>query len=109
MKTKLLRVLALTLALLSLSLAFSACSSNPAKDLGDIVYVEIDMENGDYIKLELYPRIAPITVANFVKLCNEHFYDGIIFYNTECIKRFRVFSLGNNLQPFHKNIVIPVA
>lgn len=80
MKTKLLRVLALTLALLSLSLAFSACSSNPAKDLGDIVYVEIDMENGDYIKLELYPRIAPITVANFVKLCNEHFYDGIIFH-----------------------------
>ena len=80
MKTKLLRVLALTLALLSLSLAFSACSSNPAKDLGDIVYVEIDMESGDYIKLELYPKIAPITVANFVKLCNEHFYDGIIFH-----------------------------
>ncbi|MCQ2432973.1 MAG: peptidylprolyl isomerase [Clostridia bacterium] len=38
------------------------------------------MMNGDYIKLELYPNIAPITVENFVKLCNEHFYDGIIFH-----------------------------
>lgn len=32
------------------------------------------------IKFELYGEIAPITVANFVKLANEGFYDGIIFH-----------------------------
>ena len=40
----------------------------------------IEMENGDVMKGELYPDLAPETVANFVKLCNEHFYDGLIFH-----------------------------
>ncbi len=80
MKTTLSRVIALLLVLVMAAFAFTACNSNPAKELGDIVYVEIDMEDGSYIKLELYPKIAPITVANFVKLCEENFYDGIIFH-----------------------------
>ena len=42
--------------------------------------VEITMENGGVIKLELYPEIAPITCANFVKLANDGFYDGLIFH-----------------------------
>ncbi|MGM9652953.1 MAG: peptidylprolyl isomerase [Eubacteriales bacterium] len=42
--------------------------------------VEITMENGGVIKLELYPDIAPITVANFTKLADEGFYDGLIFH-----------------------------
>ncbi len=46
----------------------------------DIVLCEIEMENGDVIKLELYKNIAPITVENFVKLANENFYDGLIFH-----------------------------
>lgn len=40
----------------------------------------ITMENGDVIKLELYPDIAPITVENFKKLAGEGFYDGLIFH-----------------------------
>ena len=46
----------------------------------DIVYAELEMENGGKIKLELYHNIAPITVENFVKLANENFYDGLIFH-----------------------------
>ncbi|MBO4367351.1 MAG: peptidylprolyl isomerase [Clostridia bacterium] len=42
--------------------------------------VTIEMENGNTIKLELYPEIAPNTVANFVNLCEEGFYDGLIFH-----------------------------
>ena len=38
------------------------------------------MENGDTIKAELYPDIAPITVENFVKLVKEGFYDGLTFH-----------------------------
>ncbi len=42
--------------------------------------VTIEMENGNTIRLELYPEIAPNTVANFVNLCEEGFYDGLIFH-----------------------------
>ena len=42
--------------------------------------VVIEMENGKKIKLELYPDVAPITVANFEKLVKEGFYDGLIFH-----------------------------
>lgn len=42
--------------------------------------VVIEMENGHKIKLELYPDKAPITVANFLKLVGEGFYDGLIFH-----------------------------
>ncbi|MCX7715652.1 MAG: peptidylprolyl isomerase [Clostridia bacterium] len=38
------------------------------------------MQNGGIIKAELYPDIAPITVANFQKLIEEKFFDGLIFH-----------------------------
>lgn len=50
--------------------------------------VTIEMENGKKIKLELYPEVAPITVANFLKLVSEKFYDGIIFHRV--IKGFMI-------------------
>ena len=40
----------------------------------------IEMENGGVMTGELYPETAPITVANFEKLANEGFYDGLIFH-----------------------------
>ena len=42
--------------------------------------VTITMENGDVIKAELYPEIAPNTVNNFVSLIKKNFYDGLIFH-----------------------------
>ena len=42
--------------------------------------VTITMEDGSVMKAELYPEIAPITVANFEKLVKEGFYDGVIFH-----------------------------
>ncbi len=40
----------------------------------------ITMEDSGKIVLELYPEIAPITVANFISLANSGFYDGVIFH-----------------------------
>lgn len=40
----------------------------------------IEFTDGNVINLELYPDIAPITVANFVKLCKAKFYDGLCFH-----------------------------
>ena len=42
--------------------------------------VTFEMENGDIMKAELYPEIAPNTVKNFISLVKKGFYDGLIFH-----------------------------
>ena len=42
--------------------------------------VTITMENGDVMKAELYPEIAPISVNNFISLIKKGYYDGLIFH-----------------------------
>jgi len=42
--------------------------------------VTIEMENGDVMKVELYPEVAPNTVRNFISLVQKGFYDGLIFH-----------------------------
>ncbi len=49
---------------------------------------KITMENGGEIIIELLPEFAPETVDNFVKLVNDHFYDGLIFHRV--IKGFMI-------------------
>ena len=50
--------------------------------------VTFTMENGDVIKAELYPDIAPISVNNFISLIKQNFYDGLIFHRV--IKGFMI-------------------
>ena len=50
--------------------------------------VTITMENGDVMKAELYPDIAPNTVNNFISLVKKGFYDGVIFHRV--IKGFMI-------------------
>ena len=40
----------------------------------------MEVENFGTIKMELYPDLAPETVANFVTLANRGFYDGLTFH-----------------------------
>lgn len=42
--------------------------------------VTMEFENGNSIQIELYPKIAPNTVANFVSLVSGGFYDGLTFH-----------------------------
>ena len=42
--------------------------------------VTFTMENGDTMKAELYPEVAPNTVNNFISLVKKGFYDGLIFH-----------------------------
>ena len=42
--------------------------------------VTFEMENGDIMKAELYPDVAPNTVRNFINLIQKGFYDGTIFH-----------------------------
>jgi peptidyl-prolyl cis-trans isomerase B (cyclophilin B) len=50
--------------------------------------VQIEMENGKKIVLELYPEVAPITVENFENLVKDGFYDGLTFHRV--IKGFMI-------------------
>ena len=45
--------------------------------------VTFEMENGDIIKAELYPEIAPNTVRNFVSLVSKGFYDWAQFSQSD--------------------------
>ena len=50
--------------------------------------VTITMKDGGVMKGELYPDVAPLTVENFKKLADAHFYDGLIFHRV--IKGFMI-------------------
>ncbi len=61
-------------------------------DKSDPVHIEIDLENGKVMFADLYPHVAPISVENFVKLIEEHFFDGLIFHR--CINGFMIQAGG---------------
>lgn len=50
--------------------------------------ITFEMENGDIMKAELYPEVAPNTVNNFISLVTSGFYDGLIFHRV--IKGFMI-------------------
>ena len=70
----------IVLALATAGVIIYARLSEP--DYSKVPYptVTITMEIGDEIHLELYPDVAPNTVANFVQLAQDGFYDGTIFH-----------------------------
>lgn len=79
-------------SLLAVLMVFTACGGSDTEEItfetGETIMVQIEMENGGIIKLELYPDKAPITCANFVKLAKDGFYDGLIFHRV--IKDFMI-------------------
>lgn len=72
----------LLVLLLVLMLVFSAGCSGKKKEKPQIPAPEvtITLTDGNIIQLELYPSVAPNTVANFVSLIQEGFYDGLTFH-----------------------------
>ncbi len=67
------------LAALLCALLLAGCLDALAEENQNPV-ATIEMENGGVITVELYPDVAPNTVANFVELANAGFYDGVIFH-----------------------------
>lgn len=51
-----------------------------ANDVKENPIVTITMENDQQIVIELEPKTAPNTVANFISLVEDGFYDGLIFH-----------------------------
>ncbi len=82
--------LAIVIATTVLCLTLAACQSQRKVirsaneididyDTSRLIQFEIEMEGGAVIGGDLYPLNAPITVRNFVKLCEEGYYDGTEF------------------------------
>ena len=77
--------LLLTLSLLACGMVFfSGCGAEDTKPVSVVISVK---DYGD-ITVELYPKYAPITVKNFLKLVDEEFYDGLTFHRV--IKDFMI-------------------
>ena len=77
-------------AICVLMLVLAACGTDEANetttnieyanDVTDNPIVTITMENNEQIVIELDPKTAPNTVANFISLVEDGFYDGLIFH-----------------------------
>lgn len=67
----------------------------------ETINTKIVLTDGREICLELYPEIAPITVANFIKLVGDKFYNGLCFHRV--IAGFMIqgggFSFKDGLEP----------
>lgn len=98
MKKRSLSLLLALVLLVSLT-ALTGCKSNDSKTPTQSItaytlknekdpVATITMENGGVITVELYPDVAPNTVANFITLANQGFYDGLIFHRV--IKGFMI-------------------
>lgn len=64
-------------------LALTGCggsAGNQEQEKAEDIHIKITLTNDKEIEADLYPEIAPKSVENFVKLINEHFYDGLIFH-----------------------------
>lgn len=75
------RLTVLTL-LLCLAMLIPACSKpdGPVSEKDGIPYAIIVIRDYGTVEVKLEPEIAPITVANFIKLAESGYYDGLSFH-----------------------------
>jgi len=66
--------------LLCAGLLFGCGSKNPYENIEQNPIATITLADGSQMRFELYPQIAPNTVANFVTLANDGFYDNRQIY-----------------------------
>lgn len=78
MRKYILIIIVLLIGLLSLN----SCKNKEGQEVSnmDSNQVRIELTDGRKINLELYPDVAPISVANFLKLVDQHYYDGVVFH-----------------------------
>ena len=74
MKNRILSLLLVAVVMLGVCLSFASCGHGPAQ------YVVIEVEGYGTMVVALYAKYAPETVANFVSLVEEGFYDGLTFH-----------------------------
>ena len=71
---KFVTILLLAVTALTLSLSLSSCEKSNGNR------VVITLTDGRKMTAELYPDVAPETVANFLKLVDKKSYEGVLFH-----------------------------
>ena len=84
-KKNIFKLLSALLTIVMLVTVFAGCAGNKAgsgdpSEISGTPHVQVTMEKGGSFVIELYPEYAPETVANFLKLVNEGFYNGLTFH-----------------------------
>ena len=83
-KKLILAVLAAVLVLCGVCVAYAMMNGSKSEageqNMTPTDFIEIEIANYGTITAELYGEAAPITVANFMKLVDEGFYDGLTFH-----------------------------
>ena len=64
--------------------------------------IKITVKNFGTMTAELYPEMAPLTVANFLKLAKEKFFEGLIFHRV--IRGFMIQGGGYDEEMRHKEV-----
>lgn len=80
------KFLSLLLCILLITGIFSGCSEKNVYE--EDVYVELVLESGEAIVMQLFPDIAPMTVKHFLENVDEKYYDGKVFHRA--IKGFMI-------------------
>ena len=81
MSTKIKRIVSLMLCLIMAAMCFASCGDDKSSgEKSEPILIEMSVKEHGVMKLELYPDIAPETVANFVDLVKQKFYDGLTFH-----------------------------
>ncbi len=73
-------VLLILAAVTALSLCACGGEKKTESEWGKTRHAEITIRDYGTVKLELYEEVAPITVANFISLAQQGFYDGLTFH-----------------------------
>lgn len=71
------KAVSIVLSAVLILLCFASCGS---KGMKGTHHAEMVIKNYGTVKIELYGDQAPLTVENFVNLCNKGFYDGLTFH-----------------------------
>jgi cyclophilin family peptidyl-prolyl cis-trans isomerase len=74
------KIIKYTASVLALAVVAALTLTGCSKGGADSPRVEIVMESGGTILLELDAKTAPITVENFINLAKDGFYDGLTFH-----------------------------
>lgn len=82
------KIVALLLAMLCVMVSFSGCGKKGENKTMENQYVQIELEKGGNIVIELLPEYAPKTVAFFLELVNDKYYNGLTFHRA--VKNFMI-------------------
>ena len=82
------KIIAIIMAAVLMTVSFASCGGVKTPDKQETfdvttkekVNVQLLLDDGRIMEFELYPKIAPITVQNFVDLATAGFYDGLTFH-----------------------------